>query len=178
MDVSTFGSISHRVPILDGVSYNSWRIEMLSIFRVYNLRKYVETPYVPLFDPLHPTMDEELYLLRNLRTVHLIIRGLPDNLLELVINFECAYSMWKFLEELYPDYSLRGLDEILHKTIEFDMMCPNDPNFDKCFFELRNLMRKKGNPGLINVLIRNALICIPMIIVTLTKLMQIVIKLT
>jgi hypothetical protein len=158
MDVSTVGSVSHRVPIPDGVSYNSWRIEMLIIFKMYNLRKYVETPYVPPFDPLHPTMVEELDLLRNLRTVNLIIRGLPDNLLELVTNFECAYSMWKFLEELYPDYSLRGLDEILYKTIEFDMMRPNDPNFDKCFFELRDLMKKKGDPGLINVLIRNALV--------------------
>jgi hypothetical protein len=62
------------------------------------------------------------------------------------------------LEELYPDYSLRGLDEILYKTIEFDMMRPNDPNFDRCFFELRDLMRKKGDPGLINVRIRNALV--------------------
>jgi hypothetical protein len=54
---------------------------------MYNLRKYVETPYMPPFDPLHPTMDEELDLLRNLRTVNLIIRGLPDNLLELVTTF-------------------------------------------------------------------------------------------
>ena len=131
---------------------------MLSIFRLYNLCKYVETPYVPPIDSLHPTMDEELDLLRNLRIVNLIIRGLPDNLLELVTNFECAYSMWKFLEELYPNYSLRGLDEILHKTIEFDRMHPNDPNFDKCFFELRDLMRKKGDTGLISIIIRNALI--------------------
>ena len=131
---------------------------MLSIFKVYNLCKYVKTPYVPPVDPLHPTMDEELDLLRNLRTVNLIIRGLPDDLLNLVTNFECAYAMWKFLEELYPDYSMRGLDEILHKTIEFDRLHPNDPNFDKCFFELRDLMKKKGDPGLINVLIRNALV--------------------
>jgi hypothetical protein len=74
--VSTFGSIRHRVPILVGVSYNSWRIEMLSIFRLYNLCKYIKTPYVPPIDPLHPTMDEELDMLRNLRTVKLIIRGL------------------------------------------------------------------------------------------------------
>jgi hypothetical protein len=104
------------------------------------LCKYVETPYVPPIDPLHPTMDEELDFLHNLRTINLIIRGLPDNLLELVTNFECACSMWRFLEELYPDYSLRGLDEIIHMTIEFDRMRPNDPNFDKCFFELHDLM--------------------------------------
>ena len=138
--MSTFGSIRHRVPILVGVSYSSWKIEMLGIFRLYNLCKYIRTPYVSPIDPLHPTMDEELDMLRNLSTVNLIIRGLPDNLLELMTNFECAYSMWKFLEELYPDYSLRGLDEILHKTIELDKMRTNDPNFDKCFFELRDLM--------------------------------------
>src|SRR3954469_13688467 len=86
MDVSTDGSVSHRVPVLDGRFYNSWRSEMLSIFKMYNLCKYVETPYVPPFNPLHPTMDEELDLLRNLRTVNLIIRGLPDDLLDLVTS--------------------------------------------------------------------------------------------
>ena len=66
---------------------------MLSIFRLYNLCKYVETPYVPPIDPLHPTMDEELDLLRKLRTINLIIRALPNKMLGEITNFECAYTM-------------------------------------------------------------------------------------
>ena len=83
MDESTFGSIRHSVPILYGEFYGSWKTEMLSIFDEYNLSKYVLKPYVPPIDPLHPTPDEELDMLHNLRTVNLIIRGLPRNVLVL-----------------------------------------------------------------------------------------------
>src|SRR6266496_6544857 len=50
MDDSTFGSIRHRVPILDGEVYGSWENEMLMIFNEYNLNKYITSPYVPPID--------------------------------------------------------------------------------------------------------------------------------
>ena len=81
MDESTFGSIRRRVPFLDGEFYSSWKNEMLEIFNEYNLNKYICSPYVPPIDPLHPTPDEYLDMLRNLRTINLIVRGLPRNLL-------------------------------------------------------------------------------------------------
>jgi hypothetical protein len=132
------------VPILDREFYCSWKNEMLGIFRTYNLSKYISTPYVPPIDPLHPTINEELGMLYNLRTMNLIIRGLANRLLRDMTNLECAYTMWKYLKDLHPDYSLRSLDEILHKTIALNKLCTDDLNFDKCFFELRDLMRKKG----------------------------------
>ena len=77
MDVSNLGSLRCRVLILDGEYYNSWENEMLAIFNEFNLSKYVHCPYVSPIDPLHPTHEEEIDMLRNLRTVNLIIRGLP-----------------------------------------------------------------------------------------------------
>ena len=88
MDESTFGSIRHRAPILDGEYYNSWKTETLGIFSEYDLSKYILSSYGPPIDPLHPTPDEELDLLRNLKTVNLIIRGLPRNVLVRMQNFE------------------------------------------------------------------------------------------
>ena len=43
------------------------------------------------------------------------------------------------------------------KTIAFHKMKPNDPNFDECFFELRNLIRAKGNPITIANIIADAI---------------------
>src|SRR3989337_1612923 len=130
MDDSTFGSIRRRVPILDGEYYGSWKNAMLEIFNEYNLNKYILSPYVPPINPLHPTPDEYLDMVRNLRTIDIIIRGLPRNLLVCLPTFECAYTIWKFLEERFPNYSLKNLDEILQKSIAFQNMNPRDHKFD------------------------------------------------
>ena len=84
-------------------------------------------------------------MLCNLRTVNLIIRGLPRIVLNQMKKFECAYTLWNDLEIRYPSYSLSNLDEILHKTIAFHKITPSDPKFDDCLFELRDLMRAKGD---------------------------------
>ena len=119
MDGSTIGSIRRRVPMLDGEFYSTWKSEMLEIFNEYDLNKYITSPYVPPIDPLHPTPDEYLDMTHNLRAINLIIRGLPRNLLVCLPTFECAYTIWRYLEELFPNYSLKNLDEILQKSIAF-----------------------------------------------------------
>ena len=129
---------------------------LISLMR-FNLSKYIHSPYVPPIDPLHPTHEEEIDMLRNLRTVNLIIRGLPNLVLRSMQHFECAYTLWKDLEKRYPNYSLKSLDEILHKTIAFHKIKPNDPNFDKYLFELRNLMRAKGDVRTISNIITEAI---------------------
>ena len=48
---------------------------MLEIFNEYHLTKYIKTPCASLVDPLHPTPDEDLDMICNLRTIELIIRG-------------------------------------------------------------------------------------------------------
>ena len=87
MDESTIGTIRHRVPMLDGEFYNASKNEMLEIFNEYHLNKYIATPCAPLVDPLHPTPDESPDMIRNLRTINLIIRGLPRNLLVCLPTF-------------------------------------------------------------------------------------------
>jgi hypothetical protein len=144
------------VPILNGEYYHFWKDAMLDIFDEFNLSKYIHNPYVPPIDPLHPTHEEEIDMLRNLRTVNLIIRGLPKIVLGCMQNFECAYTLWHDLEKRYPNYSLKNLDEILHKTIAFHKMKPSDPNFDNCLFELRDLMRAKGDVRTISNIITEA----------------------
>ena len=60
-------------------------------------------------------------------------------------TLKCAYTIWKFLEEHFPNYSLKNLDEILHKSIALSKMNSSDPKFGDCLFELTNLMRAKGD---------------------------------
>ena len=48
---------------------------------------------------------------------------------------------------------LKNLDEILQKSIAFHKMKPSDPKFDDCLFELCNLMRAKGDVGIISNII-------------------------
>ena len=67
-----------------------------------------------------------------LRTVNLIIRGLPKIMLVRMQNFECAYTLWLGLEMRYPSCSIKNLDEFLHKTIAFHKMNLSDPKFDDC----------------------------------------------
>ena len=62
--------------------------EMLEIFNEYHLNKYITTPCVRLVDPLHPTLDESIDMIRNLRTVNLITRGLPRNWITLVPSYQ------------------------------------------------------------------------------------------
>ena len=81
MDESTLGSLRHRVRILNGGYFHEWKNEMLEIFNEYHLNKYITTPCANLSDPLHPTPDEDLDMICNLRTVNLTTRGLPRNLL-------------------------------------------------------------------------------------------------
>ena len=151
--MSTLGSLRHRVPILDGESYSAWKNEMLEVFNEYNLNKYITSPCAPPIDPLHPTPDEYLDMTRNLRAIDLIIRGLPRNLLVCLPTFECAYTIWRYLEERFPNYSLKNLDEILQKSIAFHKMHPSDPKFGDCLFELRDLMRAKVDVGVISSII-------------------------
>ena len=119
MDESTMGSFRRRVPMLDGEFYNAWKNEMLEIFNEYHLNKDITSPCPPLIDPLHPTPDESLDMIPNLRTINLIIRGLPRNLIVCLPTLECAYTIWRFLEERFPNYSLKNLDVILQKSIAF-----------------------------------------------------------
>ena len=139
------GVLDVECPILNGEYYNFWRDEKLDMFDEFNLSKYIHNPYVPPIDPLHPTHEEEIDMLSNLRTVNLIIRGLPKTVLGCMRNFACAYTLWHDLEKRYPDYSLKSLDKILHKAVAFHKMSPNDPKFDDCLFELCDLMRAKGD---------------------------------
>ena len=97
--MSTLGSLRRRVPILNGEYYNFWRDEMLDIFDEFNFSKYIHNPYVPPIDPLHLTHEEEIDMLRNLRTVNLIIRGLPKIVLGCMQNFACAYTLWHDLKK-------------------------------------------------------------------------------
>ena len=63
----------------------------------------------------------------------------------------------EILEEQFPDYSLKNLDEILHKSIALSKMNSNDPKLDDCLFELRDLMRVKGDVGIISNIISEAI---------------------
>ena len=67
--------------------------EMLEIFNEYNLNKYILSPFVPPIEPLHTTPNEYLDMVRNIRTINLIIRGLPRNVHVCLQNFECAYTI-------------------------------------------------------------------------------------
>ena len=69
MDESMLGILRRRVPILDGEFFHEWKIEMLEIFNEYHLNKYINSPCARLVDPLHPTLDESIDMIRNLRTV-------------------------------------------------------------------------------------------------------------
>ena len=100
-------------------------------------------------DPLHRSPDEYLDMTHNLRAINLIIRVFPRNFLVCLPTFECAYTIWRYLEERFTNYSLKNLDEILQKSIAFHKMHPSDPKFGDCLFELRDLMRAKGDVGFI-----------------------------
>ena len=141
------------MPILDGEYFREWKNEMLVIFNEYHLNRYITSPCAPHVDPLHPTLDESLDMIRNLRTVNLITRGLPRNLIACLPTLDCAYNIWRYLEECFPNYSLKNLDVILQKSIALNKMNPNDPKFGDCLFELRDLMRAKGYVGIISNII-------------------------
>ena len=89
--------------MLDGEFFSEWKSEMLGIFHEYHLNKYITTPCEPLVDPLHPTHDECLDMIHNLRTINLIAKGLPRNLIGRLPTLECAYTICRFLEERFPD---------------------------------------------------------------------------
>ena len=67
--------------------------EMLVIFNQYHLNKYIVSPCAPHADPMHPTLDESIDMIRNLRTAELIIRGLPRNLIGCLPTLKCAYTI-------------------------------------------------------------------------------------
>ena len=69
----------------------------------------------------------------------------------------CAYTIWKFLEERFPNHSLKTLDEILHKSIALSKMNTSDPMFGDRLCELTNLMRAEGNVGIISDIISEAI---------------------
>ena len=68
-----------------------------------------------------------------------------------------TYTIWNYLEERFPNYSLKNLNEILQKSIAFHKMKPSDPKFDECLFELRDLMRAKGDVGTISSIVTEAI---------------------
>src|SRR3954468_1822148 len=137
--------------------FMSGKMRCFVIFNQYHLNKYIASPCAPHVDPMHPTLDEDIDMIHNLRTVELIIRGLPKNLIASLPTLNCAYTIWKFLEELFPNYSLKKLDEILHKSIALSKMNSSDPSFGNCLFELTNLMRAKGNVGIIGDIITESI---------------------
>ena len=61
MDDSMMGSFRHRVPMIDGESFNAWKNVILEIFNEYHLNKYITSPCVLLVDPFLPTPDVSLY---------------------------------------------------------------------------------------------------------------------
>lgn len=85
--MSGLGNLSCRVFVLNWEYYRQWKGEMLDIFNEFHLRKYVRYPYVPPIDPLHPSHDDEVNMIGNVKTVNLIIRGLPRNVLNHMKNF-------------------------------------------------------------------------------------------
>ena len=92
-------------------------------------------------------------MIRNLRTINLIIRGLPKNLIASLPALDCAYTIWRFIEERFPNYSLKLLDKVLHKSIALSKMSSNDTKFGDCLFELTNLTSAKGGVGIISDII-------------------------
>ena len=52
---------------------------------------------------------------------------------------------------------MKNLDEILHKSIALSKMNTSDPMFGDRLFELTNLMRAKGNVGIISDIISEAI---------------------
>ena len=124
-------------------TFMSEKNEMLEISNEYHLTKYITTPCARIVDPMHPTPDKDLDIIRNLRTINLIVKGLPKNLIASLPALDCAYTIWRFLEERFPNYSLKNLDEILHKSIALSKMSSNDPKFGGCLFELTNLTSAK-----------------------------------
>ena len=72
-------------------------------------------------------------------------------------SLDCAYTIWRFLEEIFPNYSLQNLDEVLHKSIALSKMNSSDPKFGDCLFELTNLMRAIGDVGIISNIISEAI---------------------
>ena len=141
--------------------------EILEIFNEYHLNKYITTPCVPLVDPLHPTPAESPDMIHNLRTTNIITRRLLRNLIARLPTLECAYTIWRFLEYRFPDYSLKNLDEILHMSIALSKMNSSDPRFGDCLFELTNLMRAKEMSELLVILFLKLLKFIKKIIVKL-----------
>ena len=63
----------------------------------------------------------------------------------------------EIFEERFPNYSLKNLDEILHKSIALSKMNSSDPSFGDCLFEPTNLMRAKGDVGIISNIISEAI---------------------
>ena len=76
------------------IVFSAWKNEMLEIFNEYNLNKHIISPCVPPIDPLHPTLDEDLDMTRNLRTINLIVRGLPRNLLTCLPTSDCVLMLY------------------------------------------------------------------------------------
>ena len=66
MGESTLGSLRCRVPILDREYFHEWENDMLVIFNQYHLNKYIVSPCAPHVDPMHPTLDESIDMIRNL----------------------------------------------------------------------------------------------------------------
>ena len=71
--MSLHWGLRRRVPILDGEFFSESKNEMLGIFHEFHLKKYITTPCEPLVDPLHPTHDEPLDMIRNLELSILIL---------------------------------------------------------------------------------------------------------
>ena len=75
--------------------------EMLEIFNEYHLNKYITSPCAPHVDPFHPTLDESIDMIRNLRTAELIIRGLPRNLIGCLPTLSVPTPYGNFLRNVF-----------------------------------------------------------------------------
>ena len=118
------------------------------------------------------TRDESIDMIRNLRTVNLITRGLPRNFIVCLPTLDCAYTIWRFLEERFLNYSLQNQHVILQKSIALSKMNPRDPKFGDCLFELHDLMRAKEMLESLAISFPKSLEFIKMHIVMITKLMN------
>ena len=76
--------------------------EMLVIFNQYHLNKYIASPCAPHIDPLHPTLDEDIDMIRNLRTVELIIEDCPKICLLVFLLLIVPILYGNFLRNGFP----------------------------------------------------------------------------
>ena len=87
-------------------------------------------------------------------------------------TLECAYTIWRFLEERFLDSSLKNLDEILHKSIDLNKMNPNELSLEIVYLSFVILCVPKEMLESLEISFSKSLEFIEMHIVMITKLMN------